>query len=410
MSRGIRATVFIIFLILGLSFVSVLGALVYEFRDIKWFDIATIYSQLFLFFPTFGILALCAFYFPACVFLDMYWHHINNGRAGVLLWTAVLAVGALAFAHQLQRGVPAIWQVSPEVLQADTGAPENCFTDNTTSCERLPVLESMSQVRTVSQSWLGLGPFDRDCSWAKREDQKNDNTATDKHITEYLPVPDYFEEKRYCFSTGKLETGQACCVAQDRMRDHMRAMYNPAENRTITGLIHEIVLPFIVFFLLIVFFIGLMLVLRRRSLDQYYSAHLNRLERGVVVGAFAMLFWPLSNHAFLQSSEALFGGEMERSLFVLLTPVFSLLFGAWALMLLFFFLRRYEQDVEMVGKIAGVVVSGIAFLQYEELVGYFEWIAGSGANHVSLGFLGAVLLIAFLQLIIWRRYRKELGE
>ena len=81
MSAGIRATVFVIFAILGLSFLAVLGALIYEFRDTEWRDLATIYGQLFLFFPTFGILALCAFFFPACVFLDMYWRHVTLGRA-----------------------------------------------------------------------------------------------------------------------------------------------------------------------------------------------------------------------------------------------------------------------------------------------------------------------------------------
>ena len=55
-----------------------------------------------------------------------------------------------------------------------------------------------------------------------------------------------------------------------------------------------------------------------------------------------------------------------------------------------------------------MIVSGIAFLRYEELVGYFERLAGSGADSLSLGFLGAILLTAFLQLIIWRSYDREL--
>jgi len=184
-------------------------------------------------------------------------------------------------------------------------------------------------------------------------------------------------------------------------------MYAPPENRALTGHVHAWILPFIVFFLLVLFIIGVMLVIRRRSLDQFYGKYLNRLERGVLVGAFAMLFWPLSNHAYIQSSAVLFGGS-SRSLFIQLAPAFSLLFGLWALMLLFFFLRRYKQDVETVGKIGGVIVSGIAFLRYEELVGYFEWLAGSGANALSLGFLGAILLTAFLQLVIWRSYDREL--
>jgi len=393
MAPGIRATVFIIFAILGASFLSVLGALVHEYPE-NWPTIATIYSQLFLFFPTFGILALCAFYFPACVFLDMYWSHITAGRARILLGAAALVVGSFFLAQMLLQGVPAVWQVKPEILKTDRGEPPGCAENQ--SCARLPVLEAMSLVRQVSKTRTGLGPFDRDCFWDKGEGEQ-----------QYLPTPDSFKEQRYCFATGEMANGATCCQAQQRMRDHMQAMYAPPEDRALTGKVHEWVLPFIVFFLLVLFVIGIMLVVRRRSLDEFYGKSLNRLERGVLVGAFAMLFWPLSNHAYIQSSGVVFGGA-SRSLFVMLGPGFSLLFGLWALMLLFFFLRRYKQDVEMVGKVGGVIVSGIAFLRYEELVGYFERLAGSGADSLSLGFLGAILLTAFLQLLIWRSYDREL--
>lgn len=391
MSSGIRATVFIIFAVLGASFLSVLGALVYEFHSTQWLPLATIYSQLFLFFPTFGILALCAFYFPACIFLDMYWQHIPMGRIRIVVGGIVLAAGSFAIAQPLLTGVPAIWQIEPQVIEADRGEPPGCA-EGQQSCARLPVMEAVSLVREASQNRVGLGPFGRDCALEKDP---------------FLPAPDSFNEQRYCFATGEMASGSACCSAQANFRDHMSTLYEQPENRALTGKVHEWVLPFIIFFLLIVFVIGLMLVIRRRSLDEYYGKYLNRLERGVLVGAFAMLFWPLSNHAYIQSSAVIFGGS-SRSLFVTLAPVFSLLFGLWALMLFFFFLRRYKQDVETVGKIGGVIVSGIAFLRYEELIGYFERLAGSGADSLSLGFLGAILLTALLQLVIWRSYDREL--
>ncbi len=393
MSPGIRAAVFIIFAILGASFLSVLGTLAYEFPE-NWREIATLYSQLFLFFPTFGILALCAFYFPACVFLDMYWNHITAGKLRIFVGAAALVALSVVMAQMLLQGVPAVWQVKPEILKAERGEPPGCAQNQ--SCARLPVLESISLVREVSQTRTGLGPFDRDCYWYKEEGEP-----------QYLPTPESFTEQRFCFATGRMADGATCCEAQERMRGHMEAVYEPPENRALTGKVHAWVLPFIIFFLLVLFVIGIMLVIRRRSLDTHYNKYLNRLERGVLVGAFAMLFWPLSNHAYIQSSGVIFGGS-SRSLFVMLAPGFSLLFGLWALMLLFFFLRRYKQDVETVGKIAGVIVSGIAFLRYEELVGYFERLAGSGADSISLGFLGAILLTAFLQLVIWRSYDREL--
>jgi hypothetical protein len=391
MTQGIRTTVFLIFAILAASFLTVLGALIYEYRDTDWPSMALIYSQLFLFFPTFGILALCAFYFPACIFVDMYWNHVRYGRVRIWIGGIVLAIASFAIAQPLLVGVPAIWQVKPEVLKADRGEPPGCL-EQQQSCARLPVTKAMSLVREASQNRLGLGAFGRDC--AVKDDP-------------YLPVPDSFKEPRYCFVSGQMATGAECCAAQANFREHMRDMYAPPENHALTGKVHEWVLPFIIFFLLVLFMIGFMLVIRRRSLDEFYGRSLNRLERGVLVGAFAMLFWPLSNHSYIQSTAVLFGGS-SRSLFVTLAPVFSLLFGLWALMLFFFFLRRYKQDVELVGKIGGVVISAIAFLRYEEIVGYFERLAGSGADSLSLGFLGAVLLTAFLQLVIWRSYDREL--
>lgn len=391
MTQGIRTTVFAIFAILGASFLSVLGALIYEYRDTDWPSIALIYGQLFLFFPSFGILALCAFYFPACVFLDMYWNHVTLGRARIVIGGLVMVAGSYAIAQPLLTGVPAIWQVTPQVLKADRGEPPGCL-EQQQSCIRLPVMQAISMTREASQNRLGLGAFGRDCS-----------VMDDP----FLPPPESFTEPRYCFASGRMASGAECCTAQANVREHMREMYAPTQNRALTGKVHEWVLPFIIFFLLMLFVIGLMLVVRRRALDEYYGKYLNRLERGVLVGAFAMLFWPLSNHAYIQSTAVLFGGS-SRSLFVTLAPAFSLLFGLWALMLLFFFLRRYKQDIETVGKIGGVIVSGIAFLRYEELVGYFERLAGSGADSLSLGFLGAVLLTLFLQLVIWRAYDREL--
>ncbi|MFP3920575.1 MAG: hypothetical protein ACLFU3_02615 [Dichotomicrobium sp.] len=391
MSPDLRASVFVIFAVLGASFLLIFAALVYEFQGSNWQSLATIYSQLFLFFPTFGILALCAFYFPACVFLDMYWNHIPMGRARIVMGGIVLAVASFAIAQPLLTGVPAIWQIKPEVIEADRGEPPGCV-ENQQSCARLPVMEAVSLVREASRNRVGLAPFTRDC--AVEHDP-------------FLPIPESFNEVRYCFATGRMATGAECCGAQADFREYMRTLHQPVENRAITGMVHEWVLPFIIFFLLVLFVIGLMLVIRRRSLDEYYGKSLNRLERGVLVGAFAMLFWPLSNHAYIQSSGAIFGGS-SRSLFVTLAPGFSLLFGLWGLMLLFFFLRRYREDVELVGKIGGVIISAVAFLRYEELLGYFERMAGSGADSLSLGFLGAILLTAFLQLIIWRSYDREL--
>lgn len=382
MSRASRAVVLTVFTILGLSFLAVFASLVYEYRDADWQSLAALYSQLFIFFPAFGIAALIAFYFPAVVFLDMYWNHVPMGRTRLIIGWIGLALLSFLLAQQLLQGVPAIWQIKPEVLKADQGEPAGCAKGQQT-CVRLPILKAVSLVREESKKRFGMAAFGRDCS-----------------PDTLLPPPETFSERRFCFASGQMATGEECCRAQTNFGKAIERLYERVDNRALTGKVHEWVLPFLVFFLLVLFVIGAMLVVRREALDKYYPEQMSRIERGVLVGAFAMMFWPLSNHAYIQSSAVLFG-NWSRSLFISLAPGFSILFGAWTLMLLFFFFRRYEQDMEVVGKITGVVASAIAILQYKELIGYFERFAGSGAGPISLGIIGVVLVAAILHLCFW---------
>jgi hypothetical protein len=388
MSPIIHTIVAVVFGILAIAFLAVFGALVIEFSDAGWQAIATLYGQLFVFFPTFGLLALVAFYYPACVFLDMYWNHVAFGRLRVIAGTMVLVLGSWFLAQTLLSGVPAIWQVTPTVLKADRGEPAGCDPSQQ-SCLRAPVLDAGASVRIASQQRSGLSEFSRTCNPDR-----------------LLPPPPTLTEQRYCFASGSMMTAAQCCQAQSQFRATMERLHAIPENRALTGKVHAWVLPFIAFFLFTLFIIGAMLVVRREALAKYYPRYMRRIERGVLIGAFAMLFWPLSNHAYIQTSSVIYGGG-DRSLFIMLAPGFSILFGAWALMLLFFFFRRYKEDVEVVGKITGVIVSAIAFTRYDELIGYFERFAGAGAGPISLGMIGAVIVIALLQLLIWNTSDSE---
>ncbi len=89
------------------------------------------------------------------------------------------------------------------------------------------------------------------------------------------------------------------------------------------------------------------------AVDTFYGDWVIRLERGVMLGALAMIIWPLANHAFVASSSVLYGAE-ARSTYVMLAPFFSALFGLWALMILFYFYRKAERDTEGAGKALGV--------------------------------------------------------
>ena len=391
MSATIHIFVAVVFGILALAFLAVFGALVHEFGDAGWQAIATLYGQLFIFFPTFGLLALVAFYYPACAFLDMYWNHVALGRLRVIVGAIVLVLVSWFLAQTLLQGVPAVWQVKPEVLKADRGTPAGCDPRQQT-CLRAPVLDAVASVRRASQERAGLSEFSRTCQ-----------------PDALLPPPETLTQLRFCFASGAMMTAAQCCEAQAQFRATMERIHAQEENRALTGKVHAWVLPFIVFFLFMLFIIGAMLVVRRVALARFYPQFMRRIERGVLIGAFAMLFWPLSNHAYIQTSAAIYGGG-DRSLFVMLAPGFSILFGAWALMLLFFFFRRYQEDVEVVGKITGVIVSAIAFTRYEELIGYFERFAGAGAGPISLGLMGAGIVIALMQLMIWNASDREAAQ
>ena len=158
-------------------------------------------------------------------------------------------------------------------------------------------------------------------------------------------------------------------------------------------MVHRYTLPVLVFFMLILLAIGGLLVIRRMAVDTFYGEWVIRLERGVILGALAMVIWPLANHAFVASSAVLYGAE-ARSTYVALAPFFSVLFGLWALMILFYFYRQAERDTESAGKAFGVIISVLTVLNYSEIVSYAERYIGAGAGWEALLIPVALLLLA----------------
>ena len=75
-----------------------------------------------------------------------------------------------------------------------------------------------------------------------------------------------------------------------------------------------------------------------------------------------MLFWPAMDYGYQQTANALFG-RFKRGPQLRL----SLVIAPWALLLLFYFLRRLGKQGEMVGQISGVVLAAVAVLRYEQL-------------------------------------------
>ena len=68
----------------------------------------------------------------------------------------------------------------------------------------------------------------------------------------------------------------------------------------------------------------------------------------------------------------------------------------WALLLLFYFLRRLGKKGETVGQIAGVVIAGVAVLRYEELNDWAVRLLGIGSDRWIVAALFAVAVLGFL--------------
>ncbi len=379
MLRNAQGVVAVVFVIMGVSFIATTAVLFLEFNKDQWFTIAAFYSHLFIFFPTFGVLALCAFFIPASALVDLYWTHVKYGRIRFALSTVALMALSMAISSTLVTGVPAVWWLMPQTLRADEGRPAGCVTPQ---CKRLPVIESIGEVRRISQHRTGLSPFVRNCM-----------------VDPLVELPREQKEQRYCFVTKTKLTAAECCTAQLTFTTDLSQLYANEQSHSVTGKVHAVLLPLKVFFLLMILAIGILLAVWRRTIDRHYAAWTGRIERGLLIGALAMLLWPVTNHAFLQSSSVIYGTAGE-GLYATISPIMSLMFAAWALLLVLFFFRQYERDIEAAGKIAGGLAGAVAILKYNEIIDYATRFVGSGADPMELGLIAVLWIAAFAALYI----------
>ncbi len=358
-----------VFLILGLSFLAGTGTLMYEFWDADWFTIATHDSHLFLFFPTLGLIALAAFYVPALAFVDMYWRdYVVWGRARFFAGFAILAGLSIFIATTLNSSpFRPIWDIPPQVLKADTAVPDGCEKSGK-PCQRVSILSTLDAVRTVSHQRMGLREFIRHCE-----------------PETLIEASSAVERKRFCFAATPLSdkpvlsTTPECCQAQRKLQDAIATLAGPDEKRSITARVHAVLLPFKVFFLLLLAAIGILLAIRYKSVAKHYPHELGRIELGVLVGAGSMLFFPLMSQAFVQTADALYGTAQNEG-FKPIVNAMSVAFGVWALLLLMFFYNRHNHELEVLGKMAGVMASGIAVLKFDLLISLVVRYLGSGAG------------------------------
>lgn len=415
MKAGPRVFVLFVFLALGLSFFATTGALVMEFqREDLWVDFLTSDSHLFLFFPTFAVVALVAFYLPSCAITDLYWNHLTMGRLRFLVGLVVVVVAAWAIAAVIVSGQnKSIWTVKPDVLFADTGEPAGCLQD-TGDCARLPVVQVAKNLREVSQSRQSLRPLVRNC----RTDPLIERTSQTG-------------PKRYCMvttpfsSSPVFKTDQECCRAQRSFLTYVSGLqsappdagakplgplhlplrfFDPQyldSNLSMTGLLHGLLLPLKVMFLLILVAISILMTVHLRKIEQFYKPLLGRMETGLLIGTFATLFFPLMSQAFLQSVDAMVG-DLGRGVFSNIVPILSFAFGVWTLLILLYFYRR-NQEAEVFAKIGGAAAGIVALIQYEAIIDFLVRTVGSGANWsvvIAAGVLAAMAAVAVLVILV----------
>ncbi len=392
-----RVFVFLVFLVLGASFLATTGSLVREFKD-SWLDYAALDSHLFVFFPALGIVALVAFFMPSVVFTDLYWRHIRFGRVRFLFGFLAIAVASYFIAGVLMDGQRrSYWESAPAAVAADAGEPAGCA-QRGEPCLRLPLPMAIRNLRQVSRARLGLDELIRNCSTGARD-----------ALIEPARTP---ERRRFCLastplsSSPALEDDESCCKAQARLMLFAQDNYRVAATRSITSEVHALLLPLKVFFLLVVFVMSFLLAAHHKKVEKNYRAYLPQMEIGLFAGALCIMFFPLMSQGFLQSNEVL-SGSIGRGPFSDAVPIISLLFMVWVLLIgLFFYRRRSDDRLVTIGRFAGILVSNIGIIKYNLLVAIFIWALGAGASQTGLiALVGACVCAIVLMLLAMAVYR-----
>jgi hypothetical protein len=383
MTRGAYIFVAFVYLVLAASFLASTGLLIQEFGRVDWRAVVQLHSHLFLFFPIFGLLVLAAFYLPSVAFAHMYWYHVPYGRLRFIIcfFVAVaisLGVSQLFAASEL-RGV---WEISPAALRADTGVPANCASSRT--CQRAPILATIDKLRDAGPRRVGLSEFARDC-----------------RVDELLPPPTAFKEERFCFPALRILPGKECCEAQARLRSDVAALRNNPRTRSEAADLDAIFLPLKIFFITVMLVVALMLAVWRDKIDTLYGPQVPAIERGVIIGAIAMLFWPIMDYGYQQTSDVMFGNYHGA-----FQPRWSLVIAPWAILLLFFFLRRFGKNLAMVGQIGGIAGALFAALRYQDMNNWAQRFLGGGAEQ-WMAYVYAGLAVIGLILLLWPRREKR---
>jgi hypothetical protein len=366
-----------VYIALGACFLASSAILVREFYPAEAFAMVVAHSHLFFFFPVFGILALVAFYLPSVVFTHLYWTHLRYGRLRFLIGLVVAAGLAFGVAWWLNTTPRAVWEVSPRALSLDRGAMVPCRAPGG-QCRRAPILEAVAQLRMEAHRRLGLTKFARNC-----------------HTDPLLDPPEEMTKQRWCFPAQQLLDGFACCDVQQDLAATITRLREDPTTQSLSARVDVAFMPAKIFFIVILVVIGGLLAAWRHKLDEHYADLVPQIERRIIIGAIAILLWPLMDYGYQQTANALFGstGAQLR---------LSLVIAPWALLLLFYFLRHLGAYSAIVGQISGVVVAAVYVFRYESLNDWAVRLLGVGMDAWTMAALVVIGCIGLL-CVLWRR-------
>lgn len=367
-SLTVKIAVAALFAALYLVFLVETAMLIFEFRGSGLaFRLATLDAQNFLFFPTAGLLALVGFYQPSVILIDgLARNHVPNGRyilGGAALIAAFVAWSlSSAFAGGNSRSM---FEVEPATLMADQGE-----TIDDEGLRRAAVPEVVTMLSILADSEETLSGYRARCD------------------SEWLQFSPAANDDKYCIPAGETMSIADCCRVKSAFRDHINALHGAAPSDT--SAVHRVVMPVKIVFLVMLFFLGILLVTCRTALYRVYGKALEEISFGIAVGGVAMLIWPLSNAAYLETI-SLLTGDGSANLYEIIAPLVALGFGVWALLLVFFHLRTYPGQIEYAARIGGFVAAAIGVLRYEEITAFL-------INHLGIG--GSVVPVIIFAILI----------
>jgi hypothetical protein len=101
----------------------------------------------------------------------------------------------------------------------------------------------------------------------------------------------------------------------------------------------------------------------------------------------------------IQALDALYG-TANRPIVRSLGPYLSGLFGIGALLVVLFFYRRRDKQVEQLGKMTGVVVGALAVIKYDQVIAIVQKVFGAGSSWTAFVVIFVVSLISVVAMKI----------